>query len=130
MSNKLLTIGVVLAIVIAGFALFRGSITNAILGSATVCTDGYTCLTNLEVQGNLITDGTLSAVGLSTLGSSSLTGTTTMSGAVNFNAPVLCINFYATSTATRLKLVASTTPTLPNGAAAVMVAQYGSCTSS
>ncbi len=36
---------------------------NQIFGSATACTDGYTCYTNLEVQGNLITDGTTSFVG-------------------------------------------------------------------
>lgn len=39
-----------------------------------------------------------------------------------------CINFYATSTATALHFVASTTPTLPHGSAAVMTANYGSCT--
>ncbi len=111
-KDTLLTIGVVLAIVIAALAFLRTPMATS-FGSATNCTDGYSCYTNLEVQGSLITDAT-----------------TTASGAVNFNAPVLCINFYATSTATRLKLVASTTATLPNGAAAVMVAQYGTCTSS
>lgn len=111
--NKLALGLAVVAIVIAGLAYVHTGSKNTAFGSATNCTDGYTCLTNLEVQGSLITDAT-----------------TTATGALNLNASALCVNFYATSTATRLKLVASTTATLPNGAAAVLVAQYGLCTSS
>lgn len=57
-----------------------------------------------------------------------VTATTTLSDTINFDNPAICINFYATSSATRLHLVASTTATLPNGAAAVMTAAYGACT--
>ncbi len=42
-------------------------------------------------------------------------------------ASKFCIQFYATSSATVLKMVASTTATLPHGAAAVMTANYGTC---
>lgn len=60
-------------------------------------------------------------------GAVTMSATTTLSDTVNFDNPGICINFYATSTATRLHMIASTTATLPNGAAAVMVAGYGAC---
>lgn len=53
--------------------------------------------------------------------------TTTVSGQVNLTKNHFCFNFYATSTATELHMVASTTATLPHGAAAVMTANYGAC---
>lgn len=43
------------------------------------------------------------------------------------SAKKVCFQFYATSTATLLHMTASTTPTLPHGAAAVLTANYGSC---
>jgi len=46
---------VILAIVLGYGTLKTHTVT---LGSSTACTDGYTCYTNLEVQGNQITDGT------------------------------------------------------------------------
>jgi hypothetical protein len=55
-------------------------------------------------------------------------GGTTNYDALSLDKAPLCFNFYATSTATRLKLTASTTATLPAGAAAIMTADYGSCT--
>ena len=51
----------------------------------------------------------------------------TNSGITNLTKATFCINFYATSTATQLYMVASTTATLPNGAAAVLTANYGTC---
>lgn len=48
-------------------------------------------------------------------------------GVINLTKSTFCINFYATSTATQMHMVASTTATLPNGAGAVMTANYGSC---
>lgn len=54
------------------------------------------------------------------------TGVGTASSTVVSGAPI-CAEFYATSTATLLHFVASTTPTLPHGAAAVMTAAYGTC---
>lgn len=51
----------------------------------------------------------------------------TNSGVTDLTKATFCINFYATSTATQLHMVASTTASLPHGAAAVMTANYGSC---
>ena len=55
-----------------------------------------------------------------------VTATTTLSDTVNFNNPGICINFYATSTATRLRMVASTTATI-EGVDGVMMMEYGAC---
>lgn len=89
------------------------------------CIDGGLRITNgpLESTGNIVDSGNLSVTG--TLG---VTATTTLSDTVNFNNPAICINFYATSTATRVHFTASTTPTLPAGAAGVMTFDYGACT--
>lgn len=51
----------------------------------------------------------------------------TNSGITTLTKATFCINFYATSTATQMYMVASTTAVLPAGAAAVMTANYGSC---
>jgi hypothetical protein len=63
----------------------------------------------------IVTTGTFSAA------------STTVTGQVNLTKPTLCFNFYATSTATSLYMVASTTGTLPVGSAAVLTANYGTC---
>lgn len=70
--------------------------------------------------------GYVSALPITTTGTFS-SATTTVSGQVNLTKNHFCFNFYATSTATELHMVASTTATLPHGAAAVMTANYGSC---
>ena len=126
--NKISLALAVVAIVIAGFALLEtGKLPS--FGS-TDCTT-TTCLSGglAVTSGNLSVDsGTAAVSGAATLSSTlAVTATTTLSDTVNFNNPGLCINFYATSTATRLHLTASTTPTLPKGAAAVMTANYGAC---
>ena len=54
-------------------------------------------------------------------------GNTTITGVTNLTKATFCINFYATSTATQMHMVASTTATLPAGAGAVMTANYGAC---
>lgn len=50
----------------------------------------------------------------------------TRNGDLVWNTTGFCIDFYATSTATRTKMVASTTATI-EGTDGVMVFQYGSC---
>lgn len=57
-----------------------------------------------------------------------VTATTTLADTVAFTNPALCFNFFATSSATQLHMTASTTGVLPNGAAAVLTADYGACT--
>lgn len=116
-ANIALIVAVV-AVVIAGYGLLSSGKAATMFGS-TDCTT-TTCLTG----GLGITTGNFSV----DAGTASVSATTTLSDTVNFNNAALCINFYATSTATRLHLTASTTGTLPAGAAAVMTANYGACT--
>lgn len=76
-------------------------------GSATNCTDGYTCVTNLETQGNQIVDGTTSLVGAvtttgtTTAGNLNITTTNTATSSIQ----VGCIQTTATSTATPVKIM-------------------------
>ncbi len=79
--------------------------------------------------GALAASSTLQVTGATRLYSTlDVDATTTLKDTVNFDNAALCINFYATSTATRLHLVASTTAVLPAGAGALMTADYGVCT--
>ncbi len=123
-TNIALVVAVV-AIVIAGLSLFGVHVQKSLYGS-TACS-GITCLSGglrLVSDGGGDFESDVAALFASTVG---VTATSTFSDTVNFNNPGICINFYATSTATRLHLVASTTATLPGGAAAVMTAEYGAC---
>lgn len=43
---------------------------TSVFGSATACTDGYTCFTNLEAQGNFLTDLVATFAGGTKIGSS------------------------------------------------------------
>lgn len=74
-TNFALGISVV-ALVIAGLLYFGGVMPS--FGSATACTDGYTCFTNVEVQGNQVTDGTTQMGSSGTAISKVLTGTCTL----------------------------------------------------
>jgi len=56
-----------------------------------------------------------------------VTATTTLSDTVNFNNPGICINFYATSTATRMNMVASSTSLVNGVSTGVMLIAYGAC---
>lgn len=53
--------------------------------------------------------------------------TTTLADTVSFTNPGICINVYATSTATAGRMVASTTATI-EGVDGVMMFAYGACT--
>lgn len=65
---------------------------------------------------------------LQVTGKTTAYATTTVDNGLNlFNTAGFCVNFYATSSATELHLVASTTGTLPHGAAAAITANYGAC---
>lgn len=60
MSKKTtaIVIGAVVVGLFLGAYLFRGVTPSGVVGSAASCTNGYTCFTNLETQGNSIIDGT------------------------------------------------------------------------
>lgn len=93
----------VVAVVIAGFATF-GHSSKALFGSATSCTDGYTCVTNLETQGNSIVDGTSLFSSLMSLTAGIKVGSTgTQINGVNFGTCYIQANattIAASSTAT------------------------------
>ena len=114
--NTILKYSGVVALVILVILGIQHFLPKGQFGSATSCTDGYSCFTNLETQGNSVVDGTSLQV-----------STTTLSDTVNFNNPGICINFFATSSATRVHITASTTATLPAGAAGVLTFDYGAC---
>ncbi len=120
MSNKtkVITTGIVSIIVgmFLGAYLFRGVTPSEAVGAASDCSNGYTCLTYLNVLNDLKTDGTFTAA-----------ATSTLSDTVNLNNGGICINFYPTSTQTRAHITASTTGTLPSGAAGVLTFDYGAC---
>ena len=86
----------------------------------------------INTEKDITTTGTITGVAAAFSGASSLTSTlavtstSTLSDTVNFNNPGLCINVYATSTATRGHLVASTTATI-EGVDGVMLFEYGAC---
>ncbi len=93
----------------------------AVFGS-TVNITGATSITGLATMG-----GFLSTASSTVNGRFTAVATTTLADTVSLTNPGLCVNFYATSTATQLHLTASTTGVLPNGAGAVMTADYGVC---
>jgi hypothetical protein len=123
MTNKIIGVIAVLSILISGYSLylsFASSPAAPSFGSVGVkLAENYDPY--LRYNG-----GYNSALPIQTTNSLSA-ATTTFSAQTNFTVPTLCINFFATSTATALELVASTTATLPNGAAAVITANYGTC---
>lgn len=107
-------------------------------GSASACTDGYTCFTNLEVQGNQIVDGTMAASSslqltgaLTVYGASTLTGTTTIKNSLLLrdSDSATCIDGYATSSATPIKFVFTATTTVDGQSvgAGLVTFNYGTC---
>ncbi len=113
MSDTLKTVIVaaVVALIVSGIVMLSGGSHSSKLGTIG---QGITNLTGLSITGN---HGTLDD-----------SATTTFGSAVNEHNPVLCHNLYATSSATILHEVASTTGALPHGAAAVVTLNYGACT--
>lgn len=112
------------AIVVIAVLLMVGN--NQPLGGGTRMIHGLSTDSTSPSSGEVRTT-TLTVTGASTLSSTlGVTATTTLSDTVNFNNSGICINFYATSTATRTRLVASTTATI-EGVDGVMMWEYGAC---
>lgn len=112
---------------------------SATFGTAVDC-QSVTCFTTVGVLTSLQDDGTaifngattlastLDLTGAATLSSTlSVTATTTLSDTVNFNNPGICLNFYATSTATRMHMTASSTSLVNGVSTGVMLIDYGAC---
>lgn len=112
----------VVALVILAIMGLSGFVKGNSFGSASACTDGYTCYTNLEVQGNQIVDGTVSFVGtVMQTGKALFTGGIYASSTIQTSGPLVnyttnsatsttslgCIQATATSTATPIKLTFS-----------------------
>ncbi len=83
----------------------------------------------LTANGAIAASSTLQVTGATRLYSTlGVDATTTLKDTTAFTNSALCINFFATSSATQLHLTASTTGVLPVGAAAIMTADFGECT--
>ncbi len=141
--NTILKYSGVVALVILAILIVMNSGGNKNIFGSTACS-GITCLSGglrlvTDAGGDFESDvaaifggtvaasSTLQATGATTLYSTlGVSATTTLSDTVNFNNPGICINLYATSTVTRLHMVASTTAPA-NGAAGVMTLEYGAC---
>lgn len=144
--------GVVALVILAIMGMYgtTHSNTNTLVGSSTNCTSGYTCFTNLEIQGNQITDGTATFAGALTFSgalnassslqvtgpftaynTSTLTGTTTITQSLLLRDAdgLTCIDGYATSTATPVKFVFTATTTIDGQStgAGILTFNYGTC---
>lgn len=138
----------VVALVILAIMGLSGFVHGNSFGSASACTDGYTCFTNLEVQGNYLVDGTSGFTGATTFAggvfaSSTLqtTATTTDYGNVvvrtsdtaTSSVAAGCFGFNATSTASPGHLIPTvsqiSTSTVDGAAATVypLVFRFGKC---
>jgi hypothetical protein len=80
--NRNYILGAVAAVIIAFCIGYYGlgSKTSMLAGSASACTDGYTCFSNLETQGNSIVDGTSSFIGTITGAIATFSGLITADG--------------------------------------------------
>jgi hypothetical protein len=123
MTNKILWAVAVVSLIVSGYSLYL-----SLASSPAAPSFGSVGLKLVENYDPYVryNGGTYTALPIRTTSTFSA-ATSTFSQQFNLTNPTFCVNFYATSTATILKMVASTTPTLPNGAAAVFTAQYGSC---
>ncbi len=72
--------GVVALVILAIIYVVGFTSHKTVFGSATSCTDGYTCFTNLEVQGSNLIDGVITMAGGSKVGSSGTTLNTVLEG--------------------------------------------------
>lgn len=118
---------VISAIVSLGVNYVRTS--PALLGSATDC-GSNTCLTSLYDSGTLAVGGATTLAGTLTTSGAITAATSTMSGSLVFSgvAPS-CIQFYATSTNTAVKIVFDTnSTTTPVSTAGILGFTYGRCT--
>jgi len=75
----------------------------------------------------IVTTSTLGAGNTTVTGTLGVSATTTLSYPVNLNNSDLCVNFYATSTATQLHMVASSTSLVNGVSTGVMLLSYGAC---
>lgn len=126
MTSSKTVVGLALVAIVIAVSAFFGLSSSSLIGAASCSTD-TTCFTKLAATQSLESDGTLSVLGNATItGTTAVTATTTLSDGLNLNNPGICINFYATSTATRVYMIASTTATI-EGVDGVMMFGYGSC---
>lgn len=124
MNKNYIYTGIVILILVLGYWAFHSSKTSTF--GATSCTS-ITCLSGGL---RLVSDGGgafESDVATSLTSTLAVTATTTLSDTVNFNNPGICINFYATSTATRMHMTASSTSLVNGVTTGIMLIDYGAC---
>lgn len=118
----------VVALVILAIIGFKGMMSSEAYGVAANCAGDVTCFTKLASLTSFQNDGTSIFNGAITNESTlAVTATSTLSDTVNFNNPGICINFYATSTATRMHMTASSTSLVNGVSTGVMLIDYGAC---
>ncbi len=130
--------GVVALVILAIMGLMNLKGASDLVGTAIDC-QAVTCfttlgvLTSFQVDGSSIFNGSVTQTGnmavtgnLAVSGTTNLTSTTTMADTVRLTNPAICVDFYATSTATLVRLVASSTATI-EGVDGVMMFGYGAC---
>lgn len=126
------TVALFIAIVALGVAFNIDKNQIAFSGSTD---DYFDAKGGFKVNGTTVIDSSGNVDGAVTSGSAStfastvaITATTTISDGLSLrNTTGLCVDFYATSSATIVHLTASTTPTLPEGAAGIITFDYGPC---
>lgn len=129
MNNKQLTFGFIICLVIALVSLFRPVPAPVGAGNPNRFPNGYMDTGyGYYVNGTEVV-GSSREVAASTLSASA---TTTLSDGLELrNSTGLCVDFYATSTATKVKMVASSTAAITGQVtenAGVMLLRYGACT--
>lgn len=123
--NKWLPILNTITIIVLAMTLVGGNTTNQ-LGGGTRFVNGLSTDSTSPSAGEVRTS-TLTVTGATTLSSTlGVTSTTTIADGLKLTNPGICIEFYATSTATKLHMVASTTATV-EGSDGIMLIEYGAC---
>ncbi len=129
--------GVVALVILAIMGLSGALKSGAHLAGSTSC-GSITCLAgglrlvsdlggDFEVDVASLFTGTMGITGNTTItGTLGVTATTTLADTVRLTNPAICVDFFATSTATVSHLVASTTATI-EGVDGVMMFAYGAC---
>lgn len=123
--NKV-SIGVLALVVgvIIGGLLVSAMPKGGSLGGVTI--EDETFKANVTVEGTLTGSGTITSADLTSTDDVTVGNDLVVGQDISLTDNDFCINFYATSTATQNKMVASTTATI-EGSDGVIMFTYGSC---
>ena len=109
---------------------FLKTIGTFVAGAVLALTGGAMLGGEVELTAKKFTQGifagTANQFSIEADGDLSTSGAITTTGQIRSDKSTFCMDFYATSTATRVKMTASSTATI-EGTDGVMVTSYGSC---